>query len=180
MHKSLGQAWVSRVTTGNDPEVSVIGADVSQPPSPPSVIEPAILQALKKINKAAIAEMICDEMTQAARSEVGWTVDDEQRGFILQALDDAVQETLNQLAEAGTAPPQWGVGMRSCQICQDTRDGVVGNGNVINGIVVCDYCHADMLKFKPLVVVPSGTAPPQTEQPNAEAGPSHDANKSDA
>ena len=40
-----------------------------------------------------------------------------------------------------------------CQICRGTRSSVPGNSNIINGIVVCDYCHADMMRGRPLVVV---------------------------
>ena len=40
-----------------------------------------------------------------------------------------------------------------CQICSGTRGGIPGNNNVINGIAVCDYCHADILNGKPLVIV---------------------------
>lgn len=30
----------------------------------------------------------------------------------------------------------------TCSICKDSRGGVPGNGNVIDGKEVCDYCHA--------------------------------------
>jgi hypothetical protein len=35
--------------------------------------------------------------------------------------------------------------MSSCDICHGEKGGVAGNGNIINGIVVCDYCHAEDL-----------------------------------
>jgi hypothetical protein len=31
----------------------------------------------------------------------------------------------------------------NCQVCRGARGGVLGNENVIAGVVVCDYCHAD-------------------------------------
>jgi len=39
----------------------------------------------------------------------------------------------------------------ACQICNGGRGGVPGNENVIQGIVICDYCTADHLKFQHLV-----------------------------
>ena len=30
----------------------------------------------------------------------------------------------------------------NCQVCKGTSGGVKGNENIINGLVVCDYCHA--------------------------------------
>lgn len=32
-----------------------------------------------------------------------------------------------------------------CQACHDTRGGVKGNNNLFRGVVLCDYCHADLL-----------------------------------
>lgn len=32
-----------------------------------------------------------------------------------------------------------------CQICKGSKGGVRGNENVIDGKLVCDYCHADMV-----------------------------------
>lgn len=31
----------------------------------------------------------------------------------------------------------------ACEVCNGRNGGVPGNENVINGIVTCDYCHAD-------------------------------------
>ena len=32
----------------------------------------------------------------------------------------------------------------NCQICHGANGGVKGNENVINGVIVCDYCHVVM------------------------------------
>lgn len=32
----------------------------------------------------------------------------------------------------------------NCERCKGDRGGVKGNENVIDGVVLCDYCHADM------------------------------------
>lgn len=31
----------------------------------------------------------------------------------------------------------------NCQVCEGSRGGTLGNENVVNGVVMCDYCHAD-------------------------------------
>lgn len=34
----------------------------------------------------------------------------------------------------------------NCQICHGDNGGVKGNENIIDGIVMCDYCHIDRMK----------------------------------
>lgn len=31
-----------------------------------------------------------------------------------------------------------------CQVCGGKCGGVRGNENIVNGVIVCDYCHAKM------------------------------------
>lgn len=31
-----------------------------------------------------------------------------------------------------------------CQVCGGSRGGVKGNENVVDGVVTCDYCHAEL------------------------------------
>jgi hypothetical protein len=31
-----------------------------------------------------------------------------------------------------------------CEICKGAKGGTPGNENIINGQIVCDYCHAEM------------------------------------
>ncbi|WP_156480918.1 hypothetical protein [Variovorax sp. PAMC 28711] len=38
----------------------------------------------------------------------------------------------------------------ACKICNGDRGGVPGNENVIDCVVMCDYCHADQMEFKAL------------------------------
>ncbi len=33
-----------------------------------------------------------------------------------------------------------------CQVCNGTRGGVPGNENVLDGVIMCDYCSADRLR----------------------------------
>jgi hypothetical protein len=33
-----------------------------------------------------------------------------------------------------------------CQVCHGVKDGEPGNENIVNGVVMCDYCHADYIK----------------------------------
>jgi hypothetical protein len=30
-----------------------------------------------------------------------------------------------------------------CEVCGGLRGGVPGNENIVGGVVMCDYCHAD-------------------------------------
>lgn len=30
---------------------------------------------------------------------------------------------------------------KDCELCHGERGGVAGNNNIIDGIVMCDYCH---------------------------------------
>lgn len=39
----------------------------------------------------------------------------------------------------------------NCSRCHGTRGGVKGNENIVNGIVLCDYCSADDLQKQPPV-----------------------------
>lgn len=41
--------------------------------------------------------------------------------------------------------------MDGCQICEGRRGGEPGNENIVQGVRICDYCHADRLKFSFLV-----------------------------
>ena len=34
-----------------------------------------------------------------------------------------------------------------CQICHGNKGGVPGNENVVEGVVMCDYCSADRMNF---------------------------------
>lgn len=34
----------------------------------------------------------------------------------------------------------------ACQICNGMRGGEPGNENVVNGVIMCDYCHADTIR----------------------------------
>jgi hypothetical protein len=34
----------------------------------------------------------------------------------------------------------------NCTICHGYNGGVKGNENIIDGIVMCDYCHVDRMK----------------------------------
>jgi hypothetical protein len=31
----------------------------------------------------------------------------------------------------------------ACEVCGGDRGGVPGNENIVGGVVMCDYCHAD-------------------------------------
>ncbi len=37
-----------------------------------------------------------------------------------------------------------------CQICHGNKCGVPGNENIIEGVILCDYCSAERMKFDEL------------------------------
>lgn len=39
----------------------------------------------------------------------------------------------------------------NCQICLGRSGGMKGNENIVDGIVMCDYCHATISKYKRLL-----------------------------
>ena len=36
----------------------------------------------------------------------------------------------------------------NCQVCKGEKGGLLGNENIIKGIIVCDYCHVDYMDGK--------------------------------
>ena len=39
----------------------------------------------------------------------------------------------------------WGLLPDRCEVLLCKRKGVRGNENIVNGVVMCDYCHAETL-----------------------------------
>jgi hypothetical protein len=37
-------------------------------------------------------------------------------------------------------------GWNTCEACDDTRGGTIGNGQIIDGVLLCDYCHCDQMR----------------------------------
>jgi hypothetical protein len=63
-------------------------------------------------------------------------------------LPGFTEQAANEMANAlNSTPPQQqeqsGEDYKTCDICNGAKGGVPGNGNIIDGRVVCDYCHAD-------------------------------------
>ena len=60
-------------------------------------------------------------------------------------IHDGIPMTLRQQIDSAldaTTPAQEEMG---CQICKGAK-GVPGNEQIINGIVVCDYCHVAYIR----------------------------------
>lgn len=76
-------------------------------------------------------------LVQAARSVlIFW------HAGAMKSCSDEVQEALSQLDdEVVSLNPQ-----DSCQSCYGTKGGIPGNENVVDGQVLCDYCHAEKMK----------------------------------
>jgi hypothetical protein len=98
-------------------------------------------------------EMVAENWTPARIREV---FGDDPHGLVMQLLARVEAHSPYETPRTG------------CQICCDTRGGVPGNGNIVNGIRVCDYCHADMLAYRPLVVVQPSETPQEREDGQVE------------
>ena len=38
----------------------------------------------------------------------------------------------------------WAMQTDECEFCSGEKGGILGNENIIDGIKVCDYCHAEL------------------------------------
>lgn len=74
-------------------------------------------------------------------------------GMYLSFEDSAADEGLYLLGESDDArtpcgqPADEDRPLDNCEVCRGARGGVLGNENVIGGVIVCDYCHADESYF---------------------------------
>lgn len=41
---------------------------------------------------------------------------------------------------------QWFNPLDNCEVCKGAKGGVRGNENRVNGVVMCDYCHAETME----------------------------------
>ena len=57
--------------------------------------------------------------------------------------DEAVQELI-----AAADRARGGKAQDDCEVCHGTKGGVPGNENIVDGKVICDYCHAEHLTSK--------------------------------
>ncbi|AXQ68451.1 hypothetical protein HOT99_gp166 [Caulobacter phage CcrBL10] len=76
----------------------------------------------------------------AARAEVDILV--KQAQAMLQALADLRDRRFKETVQAQERD---GVQRDGCEVCNGARGGVPGNENVVDGKVVCDYCHVDIM-----------------------------------
>ena len=54
----------------------------------------------------------------------------------------------NAIVESGIACEDC-LSLDGCEICEGSRGGIKGNENVVDGVVMCDYCHADQITNTP-------------------------------
>lgn len=40
-----------------------------------------------------------------------------------------------------------------CQVCHGRNGGVAGNENIVDGVVMCDYCHAEYNRQKAMEIL---------------------------
>ena len=57
----------------------------------------------------------------------------------------AKQHRRVELAREIAAAPLPAVGPDACSACSGQRGGVPGNENIVNGCMLCDYCHAEVM-----------------------------------
>jgi hypothetical protein len=79
----------------------------------------------------------------------GATFDDEAERITAELVGatGGINPDATSIDDIFDSPPQQqeqsGEAYKTCDICDGAKGGVPGNGNLINGQVVCDYCHAD-------------------------------------
>ena len=113
-----------------------------------SAAEPVIQEAHEDVDipdiHAAIVMAMANEIHAVSKNHIGapwgWTtdLDNVPNGHVdLNALASAAMQYLNPV-----------VGRDDCVVCGGTRGGMPGNENLINGVPVCDYCHADKMSAR--------------------------------
>lgn len=68
--------------------------------------------------------------------------------------------------EDGSCPgaPDAGVkGMDKCETCGGSRGGVPGNENRVDGKLMCDYCHGDLIRTHGVGVVEAPSSDPRDD-----------------
>lgn len=81
----------------------------------------------------------------------------------LYLLDETDEDAAARAEAERNAPRQ----LDNCQVCRGARGGVLGNENVIAGVIVCDYCHADdsyLPKTLEMAQLLGATGAPHNEQ----------------
>lgn len=80
---------------------------------------------------------------QAACAGAAWDdLDPNIRDAFVSDATLLVDRQLQRRAERAARPKD------GCEICKGEKGGTPGNENIINGQVVCDYCHADMIEAR--------------------------------
>lgn len=138
------RAWVEK---HNSPDTGDLGAHVFKTRQDITVN----IRSLEKINSLAVSVLI----------ENGYDLDGVTAEFSLYELwafkdiPGEIQDTLgDEYILYGATWPIWtGVIHRirpdNCQVCKGNRGGVRGNENRVNGVVMCDYCTAELMKTPP-------------------------------
>ena len=43
------------------------------------------------------------------------------------------------------------VELDNCEVCKGVKGGALGNENIVDGVVMCDYCHSESMKVSKLL-----------------------------
>jgi hypothetical protein len=67
---------------------------------------------------------------------------------MMYAQDGPVKVSLRERVRGTPTLPLEGKAQDDCEVCHGTKGGVRGNENIVDGKVICDYCHAEHLTSK--------------------------------
>lgn len=103
--------------------------------------------ALRKAQEASSPLSIWWAMIEADNELAGEPLKDEEVALSFMGSGASSRVTVGQIRKMLDAIYQTKDGKPlpgdNCEICHGRKGGVRGNENVIDGKVVCDYCHAD-------------------------------------
>lgn len=108
------------------------------------------------------------EQNKIEINHVGWEFSVEQDGMVVASGEAPTEESARREAahyalmysqdgpvkvsikEVQGTPtvPRGGKAQDDCEVCHGTKGGVPGNENIVDGKVICDYCHAEHLTSK--------------------------------
>lgn len=81
------------------------------------------------------------QVTDRAFQEQGSDFLDKMRGIRYRKMFIRYMSTLARLQKEAAE-----IKAKSCDVCHGEKNGVPGNGQIVDGMLLCDYCHAERMK----------------------------------